>query len=213
MKRFRGIYRKQESEIRIMENNNETNIENNVDTEVKDGVQDNNSDTTTKDGESTDTVTMSKADYDKAIQSAEDKVRGKLSKEINTLKEKIKELSPVEKSQAEIDLENRIAALEESERQVQEQKRKLEIQELLSGKNLDKSLVDFLKDDADVEALSNIIDEIVKSRMKSNSYVPGDHTSDDKVTPEEFKKMSYSQKLELSEKSPELFKRLMAKKK
>lgn len=196
-----------------MENNNETNIENNVDTEVKDGVQDNNSDTTTKDEESTDTVTMSKADYDKAIQSAEDKVRGKLSKEINTLKEKIKELSPVEKSQAEIDLENRIAALEESERQVQEQKRKLEIQELLSGKNLDKSLVDFLKDDADVEALSNIIDEIVKSRMKSNSYVPGDHTSDDKVTPEEFKKMSYSQKLELSEKSPELFKRLMAKKK
>lgn len=196
-----------------MENNNETNIENNVDTEVKDGVQDNNSDTTTKDGESTDTVTMSKADYDKAIQSAEDKVRGKLSKEINTLKEKIKELSPVEKSQAEIDLENRIAALEESERQVQEQKRKLEIQELLSGKNLDKTLVDFLKDDADVEALSNIIDEIVKSRMKSNSYVPGDHTSDDKVTPEEFKKMSYSQKLELSEKSPELFKRLMAKKK
>ena len=213
MKRFRGIYRKQESEIRIMENNNETNIENNVDTEVKDGVQDNNSDTTTKDEESTDTVTMSKADYDKAIQSAEDKVRGKLSKEINTLKEKIKELSPVEKSQAEIDLENRIAALEESERQVQEQKRKLEIQELLSGKNLDKTLVDFLKDDADVEALSNIIDEIVKSRMKSNSYVPGDHTSDDKVTPEEFKKMSYSQKLELSEKSPELFKRLMAKKK
>ena len=213
MKRFRGIYRKQESEIRIMENNNETNIENNVDTEVKDGVQDNNSDTTTKDGESTDTVTMSKADYDKAIQSAEDKVRGKLSKEINTLKEKIKELSPVEKSQAEIDLENRIAALEESERQVQEQKRKLEIQELLSGKNLDKTLVVFLKDDADVEALSNIIDEIVKSRMKSNSYVPGDHTSDDKVTPEEFKKMSYSQKLELSEKSPELFKRLMAKKK
>lgn len=196
-----------------MENNNETNIENNVDTEVKDGVQDNNSDTTTKDEESTDTVTMSKADYDKAIQSAEDKVRGKLSKEINTLKEKIKELSPVEKSQAEIDLENRIAALEESERQVQEQKRKLEIQELLSGKNLDKTLVDFLKDDADVEALSNIIDEIVKSRMKSNSYVPGDHTSDDKVTPEEFKKMSYSQKLELSEKSPELFKRLMAKKK
>lgn len=196
-----------------MENNNETNIENNVDTEVKDGVQDNNSDTTTKDGESTDIVTMSKADYDKAIQSAEDKVRGKLSKEINTLKEKIKELSPVEKSQAEIDLENRIAALEESERQVQEQKRKLEFQESLSSKNLDKKLVDFLKDDADVEALSNIIDEIVKSRTKSNSYVPGDHTSDDKVTPEEFKKMSYSEKLELSEKSPELFKRLMAKKK
>lgn len=186
-----------------------------VDTEIKDGVS-TEVETTTENQEvntnNEDTVTMSKADYDKAIQSAEDRVRGKLSKEINTLKEKVKELSPVEKSQAEIDLENRIAALEESERTVAEQKRKLEFQENLSNKGLDKSLVDFLKVDADVDALANIIDEIVKSRMKSNGYVPGDHSSDDKVTPEEFRKMSYSQKLALSEKSPELFKRLMSKK-
>lgn len=205
---IRGIYRKQESEKKIMEEN--TNVEQNVDTEVKDGVS--VEDTTTNTEVNTDTVTMSKADYDKAIQSAEDRVRGKLSKEINTLKEKVKELSPVAKSQAEIDLENRIAALEESERTVAEQKRKLEFQENLSNKGLDKSLVDFLKVDADVDALANIIDEIVKSRMKSNGYVPGDHSSDDKVTPEEFRKMSYSQKLALSEKSPELFKRLMSKK-
>lgn len=72
-----------------------------------------------------DSVTMSKADFDKAIQSAEDKLRGKYSKEIKELKDKIQELTPVQKSQAEIDLENRIAALEESERNIAAQKRRL----------------------------------------------------------------------------------------
>lgn len=158
-----------------------------------------------------DSVTMSKADFDKAIQSAEDKLRGKYSKEIKELKDKIQELTPVQKSQAEIDLENRIAALEESERNIAAQKRRLDVQENLSNKGVDKALVDYLKDDADVDALVNIIDGIVKSRMKSNGYVPTEHSSDEKVTLEEFKKMTYSQKLELSERSPELFKRLSSR--
>ena len=158
-----------------------------------------------------DSVTMSKADFDKAIQSAEDKLRGKYSKEIKELKDKIQELTPVQKSQAEIDLENSIAALEESERNIAAQKRRLDVQENLSNKGVDKALVDYLKDDADVDALVNIIDGIVKSRMKSNGYVPTEHSSDEKVTLEEFKKMTYSQKLELSERSPELFKRLSSR--
>lgn len=155
-----------------------------------------------------DSVTMSRVDFDKAIQSAEDKLRGKYSKEIKELKDKIQELTPVQKSQAEIDLENRIAALEESERNIAAQKRRLDVQENLSNKGVDKALVDYIKDDADVDALVNIIDGIVKSRMKSNGYVPTEHSSDEKVTPEEFKRMTYSQKVELSERSPELFKRL-----
>ena len=158
-----------------------------------------------------DSVTMSRVDFDKAIQSAEDKLRGKYSKEIKELKDKIQELTPVQKSQAEIDLENRIAALEESERNIAAQKRRLDFQENLCNKGVDKALVDYLKDDADVDALVNIIDGIVKSRMKSNSYVPTEHSSDEKVTPEEFKQMTYSQKLELSERSPELFKRLSSR--
>lgn len=215
MQRFRGMNRKQEMERIIMDTN--TNTEVSADTRVSDGVATPEVDTTTNNTEvnaenNADTVTMSKADYDKAIQSAEDKVRGKYSKEINELKAKVQELSPVEKSQAEIELENRIAALEESERNIAEQKRKLDFQENLSNKGLDKSLVDFLKDDTDVDALVSVIDEIVKSRMKSNGYVPTEHSSDDKVTPEEYKKMSYSEKVALSEKSPELFKRLSGRK-
>lgn len=185
-----------------------TNIENNeVETEVKDGVS---TDGTTPETEveTEETLTISKTDYDRAIQSAEDRVRGKLSKEIKDLKEQIKELTPVEKSPAELDLEKRIKALEDAEKNLAEQKKRLDFQDTLASKGLDKSLADYMKEDADIDGIVNIIDEIVKSRMKSNGYVPSEHSSDEKVSPEEFKKMSYSQKVALMSSSPELFKRL-----
>ena len=186
--------------------NSETTV---VNTEVKDGAS--AADETTR--EDVDTVTMSKTDYDKAIQSAEDKIRGHYSKEINDLKDKIKELTPVEKSQAEIDLENRIAALEESERIVAAQKKRLEFQENLTNKGLDKSLVDFLKEDTDVDALVSVVDGIVKSRMKSTGYVPTSHDSDDLVSQEEFNKMSYDKRVELYKKNPTLYERLTKRRK
>lgn len=194
-----------------MEDNKNTELEKDVETKGKDGADTKSETTDTKD-DTKETVTMSKADYDKAIQSAEDKVRGKLSKQIRDLEAKVKELSPVEKSQAEIDLENRIAALEASEKAVADRERKIATQEKLSASGLDKTLVDYIKDDADIDALSNIVDEIVKSRMKSSGYVPTDHDSEGKVTQEEFSKMSYSQKVEYSQKHPESFKRFMGKK-
>lgn len=194
-----------------MEDNKNTELEKDVETKGKDGADTKSETTDTKD-DTKETVTMSKADYDKAIQSAEDKVRGKLSKQIRDLEAKVKELSPVEKSQAEIDLENRIAALEASEKAVADRERKIATQEKLSASGLDKTLVDYIKDDADIDALSNIVDEIVKSRMKSSGYVPTDHDSEGKVTQEEFSKMSYSQKVDYSQKHPESFKRFMGKK-
>lgn len=188
----------------IMEENKNTN----VDTQTGDGAQ-----ATTNGEKSTDkVVTMSQIDFDKAIQSAEDRVRGKMSKTIKELQEKVKELTPVEKTQDQIDLENRIAALEKSEKEVAAQKKRLDIQEQLSGKGIDKSMVDFLRADADLEAFSDLIDTITKTRMKSSGYVPGEHTSDDKITPEDFKKMTYSEKVNFSQAHPEAYKRFMSRK-
>lgn len=176
-----------------------------------DGADTNTDTTDTKDA-TEETVTMSKVDYDKAIQSAEDKVRGKMSKEIRDLQAKIKELSPVEKTQAEIDVENRLAALEASEKAVADRERKITVQEKLSANGLNNTLADYIKDDADVDKLSALVDGIVKSRMKANGYIPSDHSSDDKVTPEEFKKWSYSKKEKFAQEHPESYKRLMGKK-
>lgn len=194
-----------------MEDNKNTTNTKDVDSKGGDGA-DVKTDTTDTKGATQETITMSKVDYDKAIQSAEDKVRGKLSKQIRDLEAKVKELSPVEKTQAEIDVENRLAALEASEKTIAERERKIAVQEKLSANGLDKTLSDYIKDDADVDKLSTLIDDIVKSRMKSNGYVPSDHSSDDKVTPEEFAKWTYSQKAEFAEKHPESYARLRGKK-
>lgn len=194
------------------DNKNTTNTDtNNVDSKGGDGA-DSHTDTTKTKDTTTESVTMSKADYDKAIQSAEDKVRGKLSKQIRDLEAKVKELSPVKKTQAEIDVENRLAALEASEKAVAERERKIAVQEKLSANGLDKTLADYIKDDADVDKLSALVNGIVKSRMKASGYVPSDHSSDDKVTPEEFAKWTYSQKAEFAQKHPESYKRLKGKK-
>jgi len=194
------------------DNKNTTNTDAQaVDSKGGDGTGANTGTTDTKET-TQETVTMSKVDYDKAIQSAEDKVRGKMSKEIRDLQAKIKELSPVEKTQAEIDVENRLAALEASEKAVAERERKIAVQEKLSANGLDKTLADYIKDDVDVDKLSTLVEDIVKSRMKANGYVPSDHSSDDKVTPEEFKKWSYSKKEKFAQEHPESYKRLMGKK-
>lgn len=157
-------------------------------------------------------VTFTEDEVNKKIQSAEDKLRTSYSRQIKDLQEQIKKLSPVEKTQAEIDIENRLAALEASEKAVADRERKIAVQEKLSDSGLDKALAGYLKDDADVEALSAIVENIVKLRMKNNGYVPNEHGSDEKVTPEEFKKFTYSQKVEYSQKHPESYKRLIGKK-
>ena len=112
-----------------MENNKETvenNIEINKDGESVEGA------TTNIDVNKDESVTMTKEEYNKAIQSAEDKVRGKLSKQIKELERQVNELKPVEKSQEEIDLEKRIAALKESEKQVAMREQKVAKMEMLS---------------------------------------------------------------------------------
>ena len=124
----------------------------------------------------------------------------------------IKKLSPVEKSEAEIALEKRIAALEKSEKDIADRERKIAVQEKLSANGLDKGLADYLKDDADIDALSSLVDGIIKGRMKENGYKPVDHSSDDAVTPEEFAKWPYSKKAAFAERHPESFKRLRGKK-
>lgn len=194
------------------ENKNIENVrEVKVDSVSGDGVEE-KSDTTTKADEATESITMFKTEYDKAIQSAEDKVRGKMSKTIKELEKKVSELSPVEKTPEQIDLENRLAALEAKEKAVADRERKALVQEQLINSGLDKGLADYLKDDVDVDALSSLVNEIVKSRLKSNGYVPQDHSSDDKVTPEDFKKMTYTQRVALQTNKPDLFRRLSGKK-
>lgn len=184
-----------------MEDNTNTNVN-------TDGVQDVNTDGTNNDSVDTDgtnnsedTITISQVDFDKKIQSETDKVRTEYSRKIKDLENKIKELTPATKTEAEIDFENRLAALEAREKA-------MNLSDALSKKGISNELSSYLRDDVDVEALATVIDGIVGHKLKSDSYVPGGHKSGESMTKEEFRKLSMDEKERIYTENPELFKTL-----
>lgn len=191
---------------KYMEEN--TNIVNDTETEINENTTDSKVDG--KDGKETP-VTFTEDEVNRKIQSAEDKLRRKYSDEIKGLQEQIKKLSPVEKSESEIAIENRLAELEKAQAEVNAQKAFLSLQDTLQGKGIDKALATFLKADVDVDAFVTAFNNAMKEVTKDKGYVPDSHNAGDKITAEEWSKMRYSEKVDIMNKSPELYKRLMAK--
>ncbi|SDN47032.1 hypothetical protein [Acetanaerobacterium elongatum] len=150
-------------------------------------------------------VSMSKTDFNKAIQSAEDRLRTKYSKEIKELEQKITNLTPANKSEQEIELETRLA-------EVAAKEKRLNLQDTLLAKNLDKSFVDYLRDDADVDAFEKIITNIISQRIIETGYTPINHNNTDSITKEKWHSMSFSERQKVFESNPELAKRLMKSK-
>ena len=189
--------------------NNQTNI---VDGTVSEGSEkvthgnpvDNTNTTTPAD----ETMTISKADYNKAIQAAEDRVRTKYSKTIKSLEEKITELTPVEKTDAEKDFEQRLADLERKEKESDERAKALALKTVLQSHGLDANIADYLKSDVDAEAFSTDIEKIVATRMAAGGYKPSGHQTNQPITKAEYDKMSYDEKAELYRRDPEPWKRL-----
>ena len=159
-------------------------------------------DNTNKGTQEQDTITISKSDYAKAIQSAEDKLRTKYSADIKELNDKITELTPKQKSDAEIDFENRMKALESKEK-------KITLIEKLNTKHIDSSIVDYLKDDVDIDSFNTAIENLVNSRIEKTGYKPIGHTNSESISKEKWQKMNYSEKQEFYNSNPELAKKLM----
>ena len=158
-----------------------------------------------KKDEQEESVTMSKADYEKSIQSAEDKLRTKYSKQIKEMEEKITKLNPKEKSENELALEKRLAEVEAKEK-------RLNLIDTLVSKNLDKGMADYLKDDADVESFEKLISSMVNKRLVATGYKPTNHQNNESISKDAWKKMSYSEKQEFYNNNPELAKQFMASK-
>ena len=151
-----------------------------------------------KTNEKEETVTMSKTDYAKAIQSAEDKLRTSYSAKIKDLESKL----PHEKSDAEKDYEQRLAALEAKEK-------KMALQESLANKKLDNSFADYLKDDVDIDKFGTVIDNLVNTRLAQTGFKPTGHTDNVGISKEQWAKMSYSEKQEFYNSNPELANKFM----
>ena len=155
-------------------------------------------------------VTYTEDEVTKKIQSAEDKLRTKYSKEIKELKAKIEELSPT-KTEAELEIERRLADLEKSQAEVNAQKQFLELQNTLKSKGIDEKIATYLKDGVDVEEFATTFNSILSEKAKGKGFVPTEHPKGDNITVEEFRKMSYNELAELYTKNPTLYEKLSKK--
>lgn len=155
-----------------------------------------------------DTVTMSKTDYDKAIQAAEDRVRTKYSKSIKALEDKVAELTPVEKTEAEIELEKRLADIEQKEKENEAKEKSLNLKTSLQSHNIDVAIADYLSPDVDVEAFSADIEKLFTARLVSGGYKPSGHQAGQPISKDEYKNLSYDEMAELYSRDPETWKRL-----
>lgn len=197
---YGALYVNMERIYKYMEEN--TNIVNDTETEVKDNTTD------SKAGEGA-TATFTQEDVDKKVQSECDKLRTSYSKQIKDLQEQIKKLSPVQKSESEIAIENRLAELEKAQEEVNAQKAFLSLQDTLQSKGVQKGLATYLKADVDVDAFVTAFNSAMKEVTKDSGYVPDSHNAGDKITAEEFKNWSYDQRAELYTKNPTLYQKLV----
>jgi len=132
---------------------------------------------------------------EKLVQSETDKVRTEYSQKINELKEQI----PKPKDEKELELETRVKELEHKEKM-------LDLKSNLTDKGFNVKLADYLRTDADVEKLT----ELLKSN--NNDYVPSNKKkTDSKITKEDFKNMGYFERAKLYQDNQELYKQLTKK--
>lgn len=176
----------------------------------------NNQNTTTQEG-ATVTVegaggqtekTFTEAEVNARIQSETDKVRTKYSGKVKELEDEIKKLKPVEKSEAELDLEKRLANLEAREK-------RMTFLEGMKSKGVSSELADYLKEDVDLDklaaSLTKIVNDTVAERVKQTGYKPTDHKSGETVTAEAFAKMSLDEKERLFAENPEIYRSLVGR--
>lgn len=188
------------------------NITSNNSTGVTKGTSDNTAQTATGTNEEKETVnesvTMSKNDFDKAIQAAEDRVRTKYSKAVKDLEKKVAELTPVEKTEAELAIERRVAELERKEHEAEAKAKEISLKAALQTHGIDTDLVDYLKTDADADAFSKAIEKIVSARLAGSGYKPSGHQTNPPITRADYDRMSYDEKAEFYRRDPEGWKRL-----
>lgn len=138
----------------------------------------------------------------KYLQSEQDKIRGKYSKQIKELESKL----PKEKSEEELAFEKRVAELETREKELAKKEILTTAKSVLTSKGLDSQLTDYLNFEG-VEDLETYVDNIAKVVGKqAKSYIPRGHEkSEGNITKEQFSKMSYTERCNLYDTNPKLY--------
>lgn len=144
----------------------------------------------------------------KYVQSETDKVRTDYSAKLRTANDEIAKLKPVEKSESEKALENRIAALEAKERELANKEKAMTIADKLKEKELPSELAKYLNVGDDVDKTIEELGSVFGNYFLNGTNKPGNHQTNKGITRQDFKKMSYSQRAKLFQENPTLYQAL-----
>lgn len=139
------------------------------------------------------------------LQSEGDKIRTKYSNELRTVKEELKNYKPAEKSDTEIEFENRMKELEAREQKLLAKERETELSVKLNELGLPKELGQYLNLGEDVDAGLQAVSVAINGYLLNNGNKPTNHSKQQSITKADFKKMSYGEKAQLFQENPELY--------
>jgi hypothetical protein len=144
----------------------------------------------------------------KVIQSETDKVRTDYSKQLNTLKDELKNYKPAEKSDAEKALEEKAQELEQKEKELANKEKSYTIKEKLSSKGLPSELAKYITVSDDIDKTIDEIGGTLSTYFLDGTFKPSGHSKNEGIDKNTFRKMSYSERAKLFDTNPELYKKL-----
>ena len=145
----------------------------------------------------------------KLVQSHEDRIRTDYSKKLKDVQTELDKYKPVEKSDAEKALEDRIANLEAKEKEVASKERAMTIADKLKAKGLPSELAQYLNIGEDIDGtLDKVGDTLGNYFLGQVSNPTGNHITNKGITKADFAKMSYGERAKLFQENNELYKAL-----
>jgi hypothetical protein len=144
----------------------------------------------------------------KYVQSETDKVRTDYSQKLKTVNDELLKYKPVEKSDSEKALEERIATLEAKEQELANKERAMTIADKLKEKGLPSELAQYLNVGEDVDASIERVGAAIGNYFLDGTNKPTNHTTNRGLTKQDFKRMSYAERAKLYAENPQLYQAL-----
>ena len=148
------------------------------------------------------------ANVQKYVQSHEDRIRTDYSKRLKDANDELAKYKPVEKSDAEKALEDRISALEAKEKELANKEKAMTIANKLKEKELPEGLAQYLSVGDDVDKAIDEVGALFGNYFLNGSNKPSNHTTNKGITKKDFQKMGYMERTKLFQENPSLYEAL-----
>ena len=144
----------------------------------------------------------------KLVQSETDKVRTDYSTKLRTANDELAKYKPIEKSESEKALDERLSALELKEKEIANKERAMTIADKLKAKGLPSELGEYLNIGDDIDDAIEKVGATIGNYFLTNGNKPTNHNTNKGITKSDFAKMSYGERAKLFQENTELYKAL-----